>query len=99
MGLDFGFATCSLMTSADRLHHTHIPAAIHSSSSSSPCRTSMELDEPVGDNQVGAASTTLRAAGEHTALGDSQEKNEMSKCIFRDRVDRGHVMELSVSSH
>ena len=43
--------------------HTHTPAAIHSRSSSSPCRTTMELDEPVGDSQVGAASATVRAGG------------------------------------
>ena len=41
--------------------HTHTPAAMHSRRSSSPCRTSMELDEPVGDSQVGAASDTVRA--------------------------------------
>lgn len=44
--------------------HTHTPAAMHSKSSSSPCRTSMELDDPVGDSQLGAASATVRAVEE-----------------------------------
>lgn len=34
---------------------------MHSRSSSSPCRINIELDEPVGDSQVGAASTTAWA--------------------------------------
>lgn len=44
---------------------------MHSSSSSSPCSTKMELDEPLGDSQVGAASATVRAAAK-TQLEDNQ---------------------------
>ena len=40
---------------------THIPAAMHSIRSSSPCRTRMEVVDLVGDSQVGAASDTVRA--------------------------------------
>lgn len=53
-----------LCTGTFNLSHTHTPAAIHSRRSSSPCRTSMPLDLPVGDNQLGEDSTTDRAAGE-----------------------------------
>lgn len=35
---------------------------MHSNRSSSPSSTSVELEEPLGDSQVGADSTTERAA-------------------------------------